>query len=158
MFCFGTRLTHVTAALRKPDGDMALDLVGGLVADLDGGTRIGPALLALTEQARHRGKIRGATTLVLSDGLERGDTAAMAQAVGRLARICHRVVWLTPLAGNARYQPRTRGMAAILPWLDWLGDGSSLAAVADATRRLRAIAKRPRGGAEQKFLDGGARP
>ena len=46
---------------------------------------------------------RGAALIVLSDGLERGDPTAMADAVARLARLCWRIIWLTPLAADPAF-------------------------------------------------------
>src|SRR5262249_30931108 len=44
VFTFGTRLTHVTRALRRRDRAQALSAAALIVADWDGGTRIGEAL------------------------------------------------------------------------------------------------------------------
>jgi hypothetical protein len=52
-------------------------------------------------------------TIVLSDGLERGDPAQMVHAVKRLARLSHRLLWWTPLGLDPTYRPITRAMAAI---------------------------------------------
>ena len=63
---------------------------------------------------------------VLSDGLERGDPTAMADAVARFSRIAWRIIWLTPLAADPGFEPRTAGLVAARPFLDVLGDGGSL--------------------------------
>ena len=69
---------------------------------------------------------RGAVLLVLSDGLERGDPTAMADAVARFSRLAWRIVWLTPLAADPGFEPRTAGFVAARPYLDELGDGGSI--------------------------------
>ncbi|RMF40781.1 MAG: VWA domain-containing protein [Alphaproteobacteria bacterium] len=129
-FTLGTRLTRVTPALRLRNRDRALARIGAIVADFDGGTRIGDALEAFLAVPRFAGFARGAAVIVLSDGLERGEPAAMIRAVQRLSRLAWRLDWLTPLAGDAGFAPRTEALAAVLPWLDSLGDGSSAAAIA----------------------------
>lgn len=128
-FTFGTRLTRITPALRLRNRDQALARVGGLVADFDGGTRIGDALAAFLAVPRYAGFARGAAVVVLSDGLERGDPDAMIQAVARLARMTWRLDWLTPLASDQGFAPRTEALSAVLPWLDSLSDGSDTAAI-----------------------------
>ncbi len=128
-FTFGTRLTRVTPALRIADADSALERIGGLVADFDGGTRIGEALDAFLSLPRFAGIARGAAVVILSDGLERGDPAAMVAAVQRLFRLAWRLDWLTPLAANRNYQPRTEALQAARPWLDSLSDGSRLSSI-----------------------------
>ena len=55
-----------------------------------------------------------------------GDPTAMADAVARLARLCWRIIWLTPLAADPEFQARTAGLVASRPYLDRLSDGSSI--------------------------------
>ena len=86
-FTFGTRLTRITKQLRERDVDAALANVSATVEDADGGTRIGAALQEFLDTPRYADRARGALTIVLSDGLERGDPALMAHAVRRLARL-----------------------------------------------------------------------
>jgi len=124
VFTFGTRLTRITPALRTRNREQALASAAALVADWDGGTRIGDALEAFLAVPRFAGFARGASVVVVSDGLERGEPDAMVRAVTRLSRLAWRIDWLTPLAGDAGFQPRTRALTAILPRLDALGDGS----------------------------------
>ncbi len=131
VFTLGTRLTRVTPALRARDADQALARVSTLVADFDGGTRIGEALQAYLAVPRFAGFARGAAVVILSDGLERGGPEAMTDAVLRLSRMAWRLTWLTPLAAEPGYQPETAALAAVLPHLDGLGDASSLDAVCD---------------------------
>lgn len=125
VFTLGTRLTRVTRALKLRNRDQALAIAATLVADWDGGTRLGDALAAFLSVPRFAGFARGALTVVLSDGLERGDHAAMTEAVERLSRRAWRIVWLTPLAGDADYVPQTQALSSILPHIDRLGNGAS---------------------------------
>jgi uncharacterized protein len=125
-FTFGTRLTHLSRAMRVRDRARALDAAATRVEDWDGGTRIGEALCAFLAVPRFAGYARGALTLVLSDGLERGDPAAMIDAVRRLARRSWRLAWLTPLAADPRFRPQSAALAAILPDLDDLANGGSI--------------------------------
>ncbi|MDP3898767.1 MAG: VWA domain-containing protein, partial [Mesorhizobium sp.] len=144
-FCFGTRLTRITTALKHRDPGTALAGLADLVFDFDGGTMIGAALEEFLSVSRHAALVRGAVTLVFSDGLERGDPAAMVHAVERLARLSHRLVWATPLAADPRYRPATRAISAILPFLDALVDGSSLPALERLVGRLDHVERGGRG-------------
>ena len=125
IFTLGTRLTRVTRALRHRNRDQALAVAATLVADWDGGTRLGDALAAFLSVPRFAGFARGALVVVLSDGLERGDPAVMTEAVERLSRRSWRIVWLTPLAGDVDYVPQTAALTSILSFLDRLGNGAS---------------------------------
>jgi len=129
VFTFGTRLTRVTRAMRLKNREQALVATSAIVSDWDGGTRIGDALQAFLGVPRFAGYSRGALVLILSDGLERGDPAAMRDAVARLSRLAWRVSWLTPLAAGPNFIPQTEGLKAILPLVDDLADGSSVGAV-----------------------------
>jgi uncharacterized protein with von Willebrand factor type A (vWA) domain len=130
-FTFGTRLTRVTRAVRLKRRELALQAVSDIVADWDGGTRIGDALQSFLALPRFVGCARGALALVLSDGLERGDHAAMVDAVAHLSRLGWRLVWLSPLAGGVDYAVETAALKAILPLIDDLTDGGSTAALCD---------------------------
>ena len=126
IFTMGTRLTRITRPLRLRNSEQAMTAASLLVADWDGGTRIGDALNAYLAVPRFAALARGAALVVLSDGLERGDPTAMADAVARLARLCWRIIWLTPLAADLAFQARTAGLVASRPYLDRLSDGSSI--------------------------------
>jgi uncharacterized protein with von Willebrand factor type A (vWA) domain len=127
VFTLGTRLTRVTRALRRRDPSQALALAATLVADWDGGTRLGDALQAFLAVPRFTGFARGALAAILSDGLERGDPAAMVDAVERLSRHAWGLLWLTPLAGAPGFAVETAALKAVLPFVDRLGDGSTAA-------------------------------
>ncbi len=129
VFTLGTRLTRITPALRTADRKRALGRVAETVEDWDGGTRIGPTLLALLSVPRFVAFARGAAVVLLTDGLERGCHAEMTQAFRRLKGLAFRLSLLTPLAADPRFRPRTAALAAVLPYLDDLADGSEAGAV-----------------------------
>ncbi|NJO36643.1 MAG: VWA domain-containing protein [Rhizobiales bacterium] len=132
-FTLGTRLTRITSAIRRRQRDQALAIASGMVSDWDGGTRIGDALQAFLAVPRFAGFARGALVVVLSDGLERGDHDAMTSAVQKLTRLAWRLDWLSPDADSVDFEPRTAALQSILPYVDHLGNGSTVEAV---TRRL----------------------
>ncbi|MBT8424677.1 MAG: VWA domain-containing protein [Silicimonas sp.] len=129
-FTLGTRLTRVTRALRHKNRDQALALASGLVADWDGGTRLGEALAVFLSIPRFASHARGALVIVVSDGLERGGPEALVSSMERLSALAWSVLWLSPLAADPAYRPETGAMQAILPLLDRLGDGSTPPAIA----------------------------
>jgi uncharacterized protein with von Willebrand factor type A (vWA) domain len=139
VFTFGTRLTRITRAMRLKNRDQALASAAALVADWDGGTRIGDALQAFLAVPRFAGYARGAIVLILSDGLERGEPQAMVNAVGRLSRRAWHLAWLTPLAADPAYRPQTEALVLSLPALDALADGSSVDAI---TRHVLSLSER----------------
>jgi uncharacterized protein with von Willebrand factor type A (vWA) domain len=143
VFCFGTRLTRISRALRTPDPARALTAVGSAVGDWEGGTRIGDSLGELLDGWSSRSGLRGAVVVLCSDGLERGDPDVLKRHMARLGRLAHRVIWVNPLKGSPRYEPLARGMAASLPYVDTFLPGhnleslESLAVSLSATRGSR---------------------
>nr|WP_328824609.1 VWA domain-containing protein [Mesorhizobium neociceri] len=131
IFTFGTRLTRITSALRIRDRDQALARAAAQVDDWDGGTRMGPTLLAFLSVPRFSAFARGAAVVILSDALERGDHGALETAIRRLSARAFRLSLATPLAGDPRFHPETAALSAILPELDDLIDGSSLKSLSD---------------------------
>jgi uncharacterized protein with von Willebrand factor type A (vWA) domain len=136
VFCFGTRLTRVTRTLRTKDPDGAMHEVGRLVADWEGGTRIGESLKALLDEWSQRAALRGAVAVICSDGLERGEPELMRDQMARLRRLVHRIVWVNPLKGSPRYEPLARGMAAALPSIDVFLPGHNLESLEELSRAL----------------------
>ena len=137
-FTLGTRLTRVTRALRHRNREQALTLASGLVADWDGGTRLGEALAVFLSVPRFASFARGSLVIMVSDGLERGGPEALTTAMTRLRGLAWSVLWLSPLASDPAYRPETGAMRAILPLLDRLGDGSSPSSLA---REILAFSK-----------------
>jgi uncharacterized protein with von Willebrand factor type A (vWA) domain len=137
VFTFGTRLTHLTRALRLKRREQALAAAAHLVSDWDGGTRIGDALQAFLAVPRFGGYARGAVVVILSDGLERGDLSALRDAVAKLSRRAWRMSWLTPLAVGPRFVPQTEALIAIRRFVDDMVDGGSSAAVVAHVLSLR---------------------
>jgi uncharacterized protein with von Willebrand factor type A (vWA) domain len=127
VFCFGTRLTRVTPALRRRDPDQALTLAGQEVRDWAGGTQIGASLDEFVRRYARRGLARGAVVVICSDGLDRGDPALLDGALERLERLSHRIVWMNPLKGDLdEYTATSLGMSVALPHVDLLWSGHNL--------------------------------
>ena len=117
-FVFGTRLTRVTDAFRVSNMDAALDEVSRQVLDFSGGTRIAESLHAFRRLWGPKVLRRGAVVIVISDGCETGDIQQLRREVQALQRSCYRLIWLNPRLGQHRYEPKVRGMAAVLPYVD----------------------------------------
>ncbi len=117
-FLFATRLTNATRALRHRDVDDALARCGREVTDWASGTRLGACLRAFNRTWSRRVLAAGAVVLLVTDGLDREDTAGLAEEVARLRRSCRRLIWLNPLLRYAGFEPRAAGVRALLPNVD----------------------------------------
>ncbi|WP_460835009.1 vWA domain-containing protein [Nocardioides hungaricus] len=132
-FTVGTRVTHVTRAMRLRDPERALVAAGETVPDWSGGTRLGETLRFFLDRWGQRGMARGAVVVVFSDGWERGDPALLGEQMERLRRLAHRVVWVNPHRGKTGYEPVQQGVVAALPHCDDFVAGHSLATFAELT-------------------------
>lgn len=130
VFCFGTRLTRVTDSLEKRSPDKALDEASERIFDWEGGTRIGDSLEEFVQEWGRGGLCRGGIIVICSDGLDRGDPQTLADAMERLSRLSHRIVWMNPHKGDdPDYKAQTMGMMASEPYIDELLSGHDLASL-----------------------------
>jgi uncharacterized protein with von Willebrand factor type A (vWA) domain len=128
-FSLGTRLTRVTRELSSRDPDRALSRAADQVRDWSGGTRLGECLRQFNDLWGVRGMARGAIVVILSDGWDRGEPEVLAEQMGRLHRVAHKIVWVNPLKVTPGYAPLARGMAAALPYVDDFVEGHSVHAL-----------------------------
>jgi uncharacterized protein with von Willebrand factor type A (vWA) domain len=128
-FAFATRLTDLTAGLRRGRIDDLAGEVAAAVPDFGGGTRIGAALRAFNDRYAQRGVARGGTVVMLSDGWERDDPELLAREMERLRRLTRRIVWINPQKRHRAYEPLAGGMAAALPYVDAFLSGHNLRAL-----------------------------
>ena len=139
VFCFGTRLSHVTSVLRGGTVDDALKSVAGEVRDWHGGTRIGESLKAVLDGWGQTRSVRGCIAVICSDGLEVGEAETLRTQMIRLHCLARDVVWLNPLKRLEAYEPLAKGMQAALPQIDVFSSGDNLASLDAVARRLAEV-------------------
>ncbi len=126
LFAFNTSLVRLTPWITAHKPRPTLERLSAGVPGWSGGTKIGESLAEFV--ARYRDEMVGPKTVVVivSDGLDGGDTAVLARAMRAIRARARRVIWLNPLAGDRRYEPTARGMEAALPFLDVLAPAHNL--------------------------------
>lgn len=115
---FGTRLTNVTRELRRRDVDEAVSRVCAAVPDWAGGTRIGACLREFNFRWSRRLLGQNACLLLVTDGLDREDAAALEEEMARLGRSASRLLWLNPLLRYEGFEPSASGIRAMRPYVD----------------------------------------
>ncbi|MGI3165806.1 vWA domain-containing protein [Pseudooceanicola sp. 200-1SW] len=140
-FTFGTRLTNITRQLRQRDVDAALGAAAAQARDWEGGTRIADCLHAFNRDWARRVLARGAVVLLITDGLDRGAGAAgtgadLGRETQRLRLMSRQLIWLNPLLRWQGFAPRAQGIAAMLPHVDSLRAGHSVASLSDLAEAL----------------------
>lgn len=144
-FVFATRLTRLTRQLAAGGPDYAYAKVAQATPDWAGGTRIGTALNRFLDEHGRRGIARGAIVVIVSDGWEIGDPTEVGEAMRRLGRLAHHVIWVNPRSAAAEFQPLAGGMAAALPHVDTFLSGHSVRALEDLLAAIREAGERRRG-------------
>jgi uncharacterized protein with von Willebrand factor type A (vWA) domain len=137
IFTFNTALARVTSLVSPARTDRSLERLGTAVPDWSGGTRIGACLAEFVAVYAARLVARDTTIVIVSDGLDLGDTAVLAQSMRVLRERAQTIVWLNPLLGDARYAPTAAGMAAALPFVGHFGPAHDLASLEALPRILR---------------------
>jgi len=135
-FVFGTRLTRTTKLLTGRDPDLAVGQVVRAVADWSGGTRITASLHDFNRRWARRVLGSQATVLLITDGLEHGDTTALGFEMERLHKSCRRLLWLNPLLRFDGFEPRAGGIKAMLPHVDRFLPAHNLQSLADLVQVL----------------------
>ncbi len=143
-FVFGTRLTRISRQLCHRNVDEALRRAAGAVVDWGGGTRIGESFKRFNYDWGRRVLGRGAVVVVLSDAWDRGDVDLLERETARLRRSCGRLLWLNPLIGSAGYQPLTRGIRKVLPYIDDFLPVHNLTSLEQLGRLLARLGRRTR--------------
>ena len=113
VFSMGTSLQELNRAFSHSDPDAMLAQLNQDIDDFGGGTCLGECLAQLRRQgARH---LVGRRTLVLlvSDGLDTGDSALLERELQWLARHSARILWLNPLLRFDGYAPLAKGAAVL---------------------------------------------
>lgn len=138
-FTFSTELTRITEELKRRDIRSAMSGVSTTVHDWSGGTKIGEALGEWNRLWSRRLARGGPVVLILSDGWDTGEVHLLQTEMARMARSVHKVLWLNPLAARAEYAPTTRGMRAVLPYIDELLPAASVHDLRGVVRLLESM-------------------
>ena len=115
---FSTRATEITRALRRQSVRETLAAVADRARHWSGGTNIGAALGQLNRRVMQEGASRATVGVIVSDGYDQGDAAAVRREMQALRRRTRRIVWVNPLLGTEGYAPLAKGMRAALPYID----------------------------------------
>ena len=139
VFAFNTSLIRLTpwlspGRIARTIERLAVDLPGW-----SGGTRIGESLMEFVAKYQQQFVTPRSTVVILSDGLDRGDTTLVAGAMKVIRSKARRIVWLNPLSGDPRYEPTARAMQAALPFIDRLAPAHNLESLERLVPELAAV-------------------
>jgi hypothetical protein len=138
LFAFNTSLVRLTPWVSPGKIAATLDRLAAGVPGWSGGTQIGRSLAEFVDRYLDETVDHRTVVVIVSDGLDRGDTAELAAAMRAIHARASKVVWLNPLLGDARYEPTARGMAAALPFVDVFAPAHNLESLERLLPRLSA--------------------
>jgi uncharacterized protein len=117
-FVFSTSLIRISKALQFNRLDLVLDTISAQADNWSGGTKIGASLEEFTTYYGRLMLNGSPIILILSDGLETGDTKLLSNEMMKLHRRARKLVWLNPLKGMRGYEPLASGMQSAMPSID----------------------------------------
>lgn len=132
VFVFGTGLQRITPLLKEQNFRKVLSSLDPHADNWGAGTRIGASLQEMLQQ-HNRFLVDSKTiTVIMSDGWDTGDTELLRSGMEAIQKRCKKLIWLNPLAGYDKYDPRTTGMRTAMPYIDLFApvhNAESLAAI-----------------------------
>ncbi len=138
LFAFNTELVRLTPWVARGKLGPTLERLSAAVPDWSGGTKIGESLARFVELYRDELVDHRTVVVIVSDGLDRGDTEQLSDAMRAIRSRARRVIWLNPLLGDPRFEPTQKGMEAALPYVDVLASAHNLESLARAIPMLAA--------------------
>ena len=129
VFAFSTIIKRITAELQDQNIAYALAQVSQVATHWSSGTKIGNSLKYFNDHhARYH--LNGKTlTLVMSDGLDTGETEVLEEAIRKIKMKSKRLIWLNPLKGMKGYEPIQKGMKTVLPEVNHFGSAHNMASL-----------------------------
>jgi uncharacterized protein with von Willebrand factor type A (vWA) domain len=135
-FVFSTHLLEITDTLKTPDLHAAFEALSRQASGWSGGTRIGESLAEFNRRQARRKLTRDTLVVILSDGWDTGEPEVLARELRNIRSRVRKLIWLNPLLGLADYQPATRAMKAVLPYIDVFAPAHNLESLLALERHL----------------------
>ena len=117
-FVFSTRVSEITAMLRRRSVPDTLAEISRTVHHWSGGTDIGTALAKLNRTILREGSGRSTVLIVISDGYDNGAIERIASELDLVKRRVRTLVWINPMYGASTFTVRAAGMHAAMPYID----------------------------------------
>ena len=135
-YVFSTQLVPLNRILKDSDYEKVLENLSEYVPHWSGGTRIGESLDQFRTRYGHQLN-KDTIVFIMSDGWDTGDIEVLEQAMAFIQKKCDQLIWLNPLAGQADYEPTTKGMAAAMPYVDIFTSVYNLDSLREVLKHLK---------------------
>jgi uncharacterized protein with von Willebrand factor type A (vWA) domain len=115
---FGTELTRLSAVFQCADPDEMLQGVNETVKDFAAGTLLGRSLHQLQVHHPRTLVAKRSVVLLITDGLDTGESQELETALQWLKRHCKTLCWLNPLLRFEGYEPLAKGASLLDRYAD----------------------------------------
>lgn len=136
-YIFSTSLHNISKELNESDFKTALQQVSNTFPQWAGGTDIGNSLKHFAETDCQRFLDRKSIVLIVSDGLDMGESEVLEESLKTIQKRANKIVWLNPLAGHAGYKPEARAMKTAMPLLDVFSSGHNFETLKEVILKLK---------------------
>ncbi len=113
VMAFGTGLSDLNPAFKLKDPDMMLQGCNVAIKDFAGGTKLGASLQELKTHHAHRLIAKRSLVLLVSDGLDTGDSEQLEASLKWLKGKSRKICWLNPLLRFEGYEPLAKGASVL---------------------------------------------
>jgi len=138
-FLFSTRLHCITDALHRNKFSDQLQELTEQAAAWSSGTTMGACFQEFNNRFSKFSLSRQSVVLILSDGLDTGETTILREELGKISKRAKKLIWLNPLKGMKGYRPEAKGMRSALPLVDVFSSAHNLDSLLELEKHLQNV-------------------
>lgn len=138
-FLFSTRLSYISDILKRKQLPQTLEELTDCTEGWSSGTTMGNCFQDFNRNYAKYALSRQSIVLILSDGLDTGETEMLRRELGIISQRARKLIWLNPLKGMKDYQPLAKGMQAALPMIDVLSAAHNLDSLLELEKHLQNV-------------------
>jgi uncharacterized protein with von Willebrand factor type A (vWA) domain len=138
-FLFSTRLLCITDIMHRPKFSEQLKELTEKADSWSSGTTMGKCLQEFNQRFAKFSLSSQSIVLIMSDGLDTGDSYQLHGELQKIARRSKKLIWLNPLKGTRGYLPEAKGMRAALPLVDVFSSAHNLESLLELEKHLQNV-------------------
>ena len=138
-FLFSTRLYCITDILRRHKLSEKINELTHRAEGWSGGTTMGSCFKEFNRKYAKASLSRHSLVLIMSDGLDTGDTEELSRELSKISKRAKKVIWLNPLKGTKDYQPQAKGMQSALPLVNIFSSAHNLNSLLQLEKHLQYV-------------------
>jgi hypothetical protein len=138
-FLFSTRLHYITDIVKRGNFSTKLKELEERAEGWSSGTTMGACFREFNQKYAKYSLSRQSIVLILSDGLDTGNTEVLKKELAKISKRAKKLIWLNPLKGMKGYRPEAKGMRSALPLVDVFSSAHSLESLLELEKHLQNV-------------------